>query len=160
MEKEMRVDLFMTQIHLDVTGMKIWSKIDFLDAYNQVWTVPKDVYKNAFAMIYNTYVSHIMQIGNCNAPAMFQHIMTMIFWDYIGIFMHAYLDDLFIYSKMLEEHEHNLELVSSKLREHKFYLKEDKCELYAKVIDCLGHKINNHGLHTDADKMAKIRDWW
>jgi hypothetical protein len=101
-----------------------------------------------------------MQIGDCNMPATFQCIMIMIFHDYIGIFMHAYLDDLFIYSDSIQEHEVHLELVSRKLREHKFYLKEEKCELYTEVIDCLGHKIHSCGLHADADKMTKVCDWW
>ena len=67
------------QIRLDVARAKIWSKIDFSDMYEQIRTVPKDVHKSAFAMIYGTYVSHTMQIGDCNAPTTFQCVMTMIF---------------------------------------------------------------------------------
>jgi hypothetical protein len=85
--------------------------------------------------------------------------MTMIFRDYIGIFLHVYLDDLFVYSENIEEHEKHLGQIFEMIREHKFYLREEKCELYAEVVDCLGHKIDKHGLHADADKMAQIRDW-
>jgi hypothetical protein len=67
------------QIRLDVARAKIRSKIDFSDAYEQICTVPEDVHKSAFATIYGTYVSHTMHIGDCNAPAMFQCVMTMIF---------------------------------------------------------------------------------
>jgi hypothetical protein len=67
------------QIWLDVARVKIRSKIDFSDMYEQICTVPEDVHKTAFATIYGTYVSHTMQIGDCNAPAMFQRVMTMIF---------------------------------------------------------------------------------
>jgi hypothetical protein len=100
-----------------------------------------------------------MQIGDCNTPATFQHVMTMIFQDFIGIFLHVYLDDLFIYSKNTEEHKKHLRQIFEKIREHKFYLCEEKCELYAEVVDCLGHKINKRGLHADADKIVQIRDW-
>jgi len=67
------------QIRLDVARAKIQSKINFSDVYKQIRTVPEDVHKSAFAMIYGTYVSHTMQIRDCNAPATFQCVMTMIF---------------------------------------------------------------------------------
>ena len=59
-------------------------------------------------MIYGMYVSHMMQIRDCNTPTMFQQVMTMIFQDFIGIFLCAYLDNLFIYSNSVDEHEKHL----------------------------------------------------
>ena len=59
-------------ICLDVARAKICSKIDLSDAYKQVRIVPNDVHKMAFAMIYSTFVSNIMQQGDCNAPSTFQ----------------------------------------------------------------------------------------
>ena len=85
--------------------------------------------------------------------------MTMIFREYIGIFLHVYLDDLFVYSNSIEEHEKHLGLVFKKIREHEFYLQEEKCELYAEEVDCLGHMIDNRGIHADSDKMSRIREW-
>jgi len=85
--------------------------------------------------------------------------MNSIFCEYIGIFLHAYLDDLFIYSNSVQEHQKHLGLVFKKLREYKLYLREEKCELLAAKINCLGHMIDEKGLHADADKMAKIHDW-
>jgi hypothetical protein len=148
------------QIRLDVVRVKIWLKINFSDAYEQIRTVPEDVHKSAFATIYGTYMSHTMQIGDCNAPATFQHVMTMIFRDFIGIFLHAYLDDLFMYSNSVDEHKKHLALIFDKIRKFQFYLKEEKCELYAEQVDCLGHMIDHRGLHADADKMSQIHNWW
>jgi len=147
------------QIRLDIARAKIWSKIDFSNTYKQIHTVPEDVHKSVFATIYGTYMSHTMQIGDCNAPATFQRVMTMIFRDSIGIFLHAYLDDLFMYSNSVDEHEKHLMLVFEKIRKFQFYLKEEKCELYADQVDCLGHMIDHRGLHVDADKMIRICNW-
>ena len=83
----------------------------------------------------------------------------MIFQDYIGIFVHVYLDDIFVFSESIEEHQTHLELVLNKLCEHSLYLRADKCELYAKKVECLGHMIDEHRLHADSDKMARIREW-
>ena len=84
-----------------------------------------------FATISGTYVSNIMQQGDCNAPATFQRLMTSIFRDVIGRFMHVYLDDIFIYSTTAEEHEEHLRVVFECLRANSLYLKWTKCELYA-----------------------------
>ena len=85
-------------IHLDIARVKICSKIDLLDAYKQIHIIPEDMHKTAFAMIYGMFVSNVMQQGDCNVPSTFQHTMNSIFCEYIGIFLHVYLDDLFIYS--------------------------------------------------------------
>jgi len=83
----------------------------------------------AFTMIYRMFVSNIMQQGDCNTPSMFQHAMNSIFHEYIRIFLHVYLDNLFVYSNLVQEHQKHLGMVFRKLREHKLYLREEKCKL-------------------------------
>jgi len=107
----------------DVARAKYCSKIDLTDAYEQVRVRPEDVEKNAFAAITGTFVSHIMWIGDCNAPVAFQRLMTTIFHDAIGRSMHIYLDNIFIYSDSIEEHEEHLWLVFERLKVHQLYLK-------------------------------------
>ena len=98
-------------IRLDVARAKICSKIDLSDAYEQVRIVPSDIYKTTFTMIYGTFVSNVMQQGDCNAPSTFQQAAYSIFWDYIGIFLHVYLDDIFVFSDTVQEHQGHLEKV-------------------------------------------------
>jgi hypothetical protein len=90
----------------DVARAQVRSKVDLSDAYEQVHIHDEDIWKTAFTTISGTYVSNIMQQGDCNAPATFQRLMTSIFHDVIGKFLHVYLDDIFIFSSSLEEHEH------------------------------------------------------
>jgi len=59
-------------IHLDIARVKICSKIDLSDAYKQIHIIPEDVHKTVFATIYRTFVSNVMQQGDCNVPSMFQ----------------------------------------------------------------------------------------
>ena len=147
------------QIRLDVAKAKFRSKIDMSDAYEQIRVEPSDVEKTAFATVYGTYISHTMQQGDCNAPATFQRIMTMVFREFIGRFVHVYLDDIFVFSNSIEEHESHLRVVFEQLRVFQFYLQADKCQLYASKMDCLGHLIDDRGLHCDTDKLTKIRNW-
>ncbi|KAG9223377.1 hypothetical protein CCMSSC00406_0009268 [Pleurotus cornucopiae] len=146
-------------ICMDVARAKYRSKIDFSDAYEQVRVEPADVWKTAFATIYGTFHSNVMQQGDCNAPSTFQRIMNHIFRDFIGRFVHVYLDDVFVYSNTIEDHERHLKLVFAKIREYQFYLKPEKCELYADKVDCLGHIIDKNGLKPCNDKLQRIREW-
>jgi hypothetical protein len=143
-------------IHLDVARATYCSKIDLSDVYEQVCVEPEDLWKTVFSTVQGVYESLVMQQGDCNAPSTFQRLMNSIFQEYIGIFIHVYLDDIFVFSQSIEEHQNHLELILSKLQEHSLYLHADKCELYAEEVECLGHMINEHGLHADSNKMARI----
>jgi len=102
-------------IREDVARGKFRSKIDLADAYEQVRIEPKDVHKTLFATIMGTYHSNVVQQGDCNMPTTFQRLMTSIFRDVIGLYIHVYLDDIFIYSDSIEEHEGHLKTVFEQL---------------------------------------------
>ena len=95
-----------------------------------------------------------MQKGDCNAPATFQWLMIVIFREYIGRFVHIYLDDIFVFSNSIEEDEKHLGLIFDKLGKAQLFLEESKLDLYSKKMDCLGHIIDDQGIHADSDKMA------
>ena len=147
------------QIQMDVARAPYRSKIDLSNAYKQVRVELDDVHKTAFATVYGTHESNVLQQGNCNGPATFQRLVTIIFCDAIGIHVHVYLDNLFIYSFTLEDHDQDLEYVLQKLRKNCLFIETGKCDLYSMSMDCLGHRIDDHGLHADTDKMACICEW-
>jgi hypothetical protein len=68
--------------------------------------------------------------------------MNDIFRNYLDRFVIVFLDDILIYSKSKEEHEHHLRLVLQVLREHQLYAKLSKCSFYQKKIHYLGHIIS------------------
>jgi hypothetical protein len=143
----------------DVARAKYRSKLDMSDAYEQVRVEPDDIWKTAFSTIIGTFASHVMQMGDCNGPLTFQWLMTRIFFKQIGKFVHVYLDDIFIFSTTIEEHEAHLQTVFELLRKHHMFLVKHKVQLYAEKIDCLGHVIDDMGIHADADKMKTIHEW-
>lgn len=146
-------------IHKDIAKARYRSKIDLSDAYGQVRIVPDDVWKTTFATIWGTFTSAVMQQGDCNAPATFQQLMTSIFQDVIGVFMHVYIDDIFMFSDTIEEHQKHLRIIFEQLWRETLYLKWKKCELYAKRVDCLGYIIDDDGLHANEDKLLRIIEW-
>ena len=100
-----------------------------------------------------------MQMGDCNAPSTFQGLITAIFRNFLGRFVHIYLDDIFIYSQSIREHIEHIVKVLQQLRESQFYLSRYKLDLFSDKTDCLGHVIDDNGIHAELDKMRQIREW-
>ena len=122
--------------------VKHWSKIDLSNVYEQVQVTPKDVHKTAFFIVFGTFKSNVMQQGDCNVPTTFLWLITAIYYDVIGIFVYAYLDDLFIFSNTLTDHKKHLDYVFETLQKHDLYLEREKCDLYSSSMDCLGHWVD------------------
>ena len=129
------------------------------EAYEQMRIRPEDVGKMTFSTIFGMFQSRVMQMGDCNAPSTFQRLMTTIFQDFLGRFVHVYLDDIFIYSQSIREHIEHIMKVLQQLRELQFYLSRSKLDLFSDKTDCLGHVIDDKGIHVKLDKMRQIREW-
>jgi Reverse transcriptase (RNA-dependent DNA polymerase) len=117
------------------------------------------VSKTAFATILGIFRSQVMQMGDCNTPSTFQRLMTAIFRDCIGRFVHVYMDDIFISSCLIEEHEKHLGIIFDRLCKNHLFLSKKKVDLYSERMECLGHIIDDRGVHADADKMKRVREW-
>ena len=82
------------------------------EAYEQMRIRPEDVRKTTFSTIFGMFQSRVMQMGDCNATSTFQGLMTAIFRDFLGRFVHVYLDNIFIYSQSIQEHiEHIMKVL-------------------------------------------------
>ncbi|KEP44919.1 putative Pol polyprotein/retrotransposon, partial [Rhizoctonia solani 123E] len=129
------------------------------NAYEQIRIVPEHVKKMAFKTVYGTFYSNVMQQGDCNAPSTFQRLMTHLFRHWIGRGIYVYLDDIFVYSNTIEEHERLMQVVVDILTKVQLHLSGKKCDLYVDKMECLGHVIDHEGIHADTDKMSVLRSW-
>jgi hypothetical protein len=80
----------------------------------------------------------VMYFGLTNSLATFQTMMNEIFQDLIteGV-VSVYLDDILIFTNSLEEHCRIMRLVLDHMREHKLYLRPEKCEFEKTRIEYL-----------------------
>jgi hypothetical protein len=69
------------------------------------------------------------------------------------------LDEILIYSKSEQEHEHHLRMVFQVLRQHQLYAKLRKCSFYQKQNHYLGHIISKDGIAMDPENIEAIREW-
>jgi hypothetical protein len=73
--------------------------------------------------------------------------------------MIIYIDDIFVYSKTMEEHAEHLEYVLNKLHENKLSANKVKNEFDEKEMDFLKHILLREGVRLDPTKLQAIRDW-
>jgi hypothetical protein len=84
--------------------------------------------------------------------------MNGVFREYLYKFIQVFIDDIFIYSRMMEEHDECLCLILQCLGKHKLYGKLSKCSLYQSNIHCLGHVISGEGITVDPAKVKGIME--
>jgi hypothetical protein len=78
--------------------------------------------------------------------------MNKVFMEYLDKFVVVFIDDILVFSKTEVEHAKHLRLVLQKLREHKLYAKQSKCEFWLKEVSFLGHVVSNSGISVDPSK--------
>jgi hypothetical protein len=140
-------------------GAKIFSKIDLRSGYHQVRIKDEDINKTTFITRYSHYEFTVVLFVLSNAPVVFICLMNGVFKDYLDKFVIIFLDDIFVYSKLEEEHEQHLRLVLQVLRGHQLYAKLSKCSFYQRKIHYLGHIISKEGIVMDPEKVEAIREW-
>jgi hypothetical protein len=100
-----------------------------------------------------------MSFGLTNAPAYFMYLMNKVFMEYLDRFIVVFIDDILVFSKMIEEHEEHLRLVLEKLRSNQLYGKFSKCEFWLTEVAFLGHIISAGGVSVDPGKVKAVLNW-
>ena len=140
-------------------GAKYFTKIDLEAGYHQIRIHEPDIDKTAFRTRYGHFEFLVLPFGLTNAPATFMHLINRILQPYLDQFVIAFIDDLLIYSKTLEEHKQQVKKVLEVLRENQLYAKMKKCEFFRESVTFLGHIIDREGVRVMPDKIQAIKDW-
>jgi hypothetical protein len=85
--------------------------------------------------------------------------MNSIFAPFMRKFVLVFMDDISIYSSIVEEHADHLRQVFKVLLDHKVYLKFSKCAFAQPQIEYLGHVISHNGVATDPSKTEVMMKW-
>ena len=62
-------------------------------------------------MRFGHYEFNVLPFGLTNAPGVFMSLMNGVFREYLDKFVQVFIDDILIYSRMMEEHDEHLHLV-------------------------------------------------
>jgi hypothetical protein len=149
------IDILFDQL----TGARVFSKIDLRSGYHQIRIRPEDIPKTAFTTWYGLFEYLVMSFGLTNAPTHFTYLMNLVFMPELDKFVVVFIDDILIYSKTEEEHATHLRIVLTRLREHQLYAKFSKCTFWLEEIQFLGHVLSANGIAVDPSKVKDILEW-
>ena len=145
---------------LDAMNGSCWfSTFDLRSGFHQVALAAEDADKTAFITRRGMYRFRTMPFGLCNAVATFQRLMDLALTGLNFEICLAYLDDIILHSKTLEEHLHRLEMLLQRLQGVNLKLKPNKCSLMQKKVVFLGHVISGNGIATDPEKIKLVEGW-
>ena len=97
-----------------------------------------------------------MPFGLKNAGSMYQRMVMRMFESQIGRNVKAYIDDMVIKSKQIEEHLVDLGEVFSLLREYKLCLNASKCSFGINSGKFLGYMITHQRIKVNTDQIRAI----
>ena len=101
---------------LDQLGnSRYFTTMDLARGYWQIRVAPSSREKTAFVTPYVLFQFRVMPFGLTNAPAVFQRLMQTALMSLNPVggqqFVSMYIDDVLVFSQMLEEHLKHLRLV-------------------------------------------------
>jgi len=121
-----RINVLFNQL----TGAKVFYKIDHRSGCHQIKIRLCDIPKTAFSTRYGLYEYLVMSFRLTNALAYFMYLMNSVFMPELDKFVVVFIDDILIYSKNKAEHEQHLRIVLQCLRDHQLHAKFSKYEFW------------------------------
>ena len=108
-------------------------------------------------MNYELFEPLVMFFSMTNSPTIFQTIINDIYWYLIvEEIMVVYLDNIFIFTQILEEHHR---VVYKVLDKHKLFLHLEKCKLNRQQIEYLDLVISEDQVEIYSMNVAGVCNW-
>ena len=143
-------------IFSELNGAKYFSTLDLQAGYHHIPLEKSSIPKTAFNSPFGKYEYVKVPFGLAQALAYFQELMTGILKDLD--FAIAYLDDIIIVSRTVEEHLSYIKQVFEKLQAAKLSMKLSTCHFFTKEIQYLGHILSTKGMRPLPSKTQAIQN--
>ena len=141
-----------------LTHATVFTKLDLRNAYHLVRVREGDEWKMGF----NTHLGHfeylVMPFGLTNAPAVFQALVNDVLWDFLNIFVVAYLDNILVFSKTATEHSRHIRQVLQRLLENRLFVKAENCVFSTTSFEFLGHVLEEGRVRADPKKIRAVEE--
>nr|CAI5850695.1 unnamed protein product [Callosobruchus analis] len=135
---------------------RYFSSLDFKSGYHQIAMSSNSIGKTAFITPDNLYEYTRVPFGLCNAPAIFQRAMNLLFRKINTKNILIYLDDVLVVSETIELNINTLKEIFQLLQENNITLNLSKCHFLQESITFLGYNIDKNGISPDATRIEAV----
>ena len=119
-----------------------------------------DIHKTTFqAGSSGLYKFTHMPFGLSNAGASFCMLMEMCLGDQQYITLLFYLNDICVFSSMVDEMLDRMGLLLNCLKEFNLKIKPKKTYFFQSSVVFLGHVLSKDGISPNPEKVSKVKDW-
>ncbi|PKA55873.1 hypothetical protein AXF42_Ash018780 [Apostasia shenzhenica] len=118
--------------------------------------VKEDEEKTALSTDFGTYCYNIMPFGLKNAGATYQRMIDAVLKGQMGRNLKAYVDDILVKSRSMDEHLADLRETFDTLRKFNLKLNPAKCTFGAASGKFLSYLISIRGIEANSDKITTI----
>ncbi|KAJ1522456.1 hypothetical protein ONE63_001646 [Megalurothrips usitatus] len=139
-----------------LAGGRVFSKLDFKDAYTQMPVDDKTADMLTINTLKGLFTVHTLQFGLTDGPSRFQRAMDICFSGVPGLA--NLLDDFVVSGSTVQEHDQRLMQVLDIVEEMGLRLNVRKCAFRVPSVEFLGHKIDAEGIHPMSDKIQAIME--
>jgi hypothetical protein len=144
----------------ELKDANFYTHLDLASGFWQVRVRDKDIHKTAFQTHEGLMEWVAMPFGLCNnAPATFQRMMNDILRNFLHKFVTVYLDDVCIYSQIVEDHLEHLRLVLQRFKEEGLKLSLKKCFFGLQEMEYLGYTVSVGKISVSTKKVEAVTDW-
>jgi len=149
----------MQELQDQLQGVQWFTKMDLKNGFNLIPIREGDKWKTALRTRCGLYEFQVMPFGLTNTPSTFQDMMNHVFSDLIDLGLLAYMDDILIYTKTLEEHDQMVHEVLTRLQANGLAVSPEKCICQAQEVEFLGYLIGRNGIAMSQDKVEAVLSW-
>ncbi|KAI8430206.1 hypothetical protein MSG28_000554 [Choristoneura fumiferana] len=133
-----------------------FTSLDLTSGYHQVPISEESKHVTAFVTPDGHYEYNRMPFGLTNAPAVFQRLVLNLLKRRPISGVSAYMDDIIIATKTLDEGIEKLQGVLDILKEANLTLNLAKCNFFKRRIDYLGFEISSTGVRPGQKKVEAV----
>jgi hypothetical protein len=147
------------QIINSTAGCETLSFLDAYSGYHQIKMKESDQHVILFITPFSMYCYVTMPFGLQNAGATYQRCMQHVFEKHIGPTIEAYIDDIVVKSKRVNNLVDDLDIVFKCLKEKNIKLNPKKCVFGVPRGMLLGFIVSECGIEANLKKSPQSPKW-
>jgi hypothetical protein len=140
-------------------GSTVFSCLDAIGAFHSLVVDEKSRDITSFVSPFGSYRFVRLPFGLSNAPSAYSRLVQMALDQLPCGFTLAYIDDVIIHSATVEDHLDHVEQVLALHAKFGMKLRLNKCHMFQKEVEYLGHLVSKEGIKMIPTYVDRILTW-